>query len=257
VHALHQGFWLGLLEDEALQATITRYYTSHRRYTGPDHNTAGLLGWESALVDRHLAGCRTVLVGAAGGGREVVALARRGVAVDAFDCTPALVATAKQVLAAEGITAPVYLAPPDGMPSGLGTYDGVILGWGAYSHIAGRPARVRLLRDLASHLRKGGPLLVSLQTRPADPSAQRMFRWICAAARTIRAIRRSHAPVELGDNIHGCFAHRFTRTEIETEVAAAGLRLVHFEEREFGAVVARLDVLDMKASDRQVDRVLP
>lgn len=239
VQALHQGLWLGLLEGEALQATITRYYTSHRLYTAPGHNTAGLFGWESALVERHLTGCRTVLIGAAGGGREMVALARRGITVEAFDCTPALVATAKQVLAAEGITAPVSLAPPGGLPGGLGKYDSVILGWGAYSHIAGRLARVRLLRGLASHLRAGGPLLLSFQTRPADPSDQRVFRWIHAAARTVRAVRRSQAPVELGDYLHRCFAHRFTRAEIEAEVGAAGLRLEHFEEWEFGAVVAR------------------
>jgi SAM-dependent methyltransferase len=239
VHALHQGLWLGLLDGDDLQAATARFYTSSRRYTGPYHNKAGLLGWEAALVERHFGGCRTVLVGAAGGGREVVALARRGVVVDAFDCSPTLVAAAERVLAEEGLTARIQLGPPDALPDGLGTYDGVILGWGAYSHVAGRPARVRLLRALASHLRSAGPLLFSFQTRPADPSAQRVFRWIHATARAVRVARRSQAPLELGDTLPDYFAHRFTRAEIEAEAAAAGLAVEHLGELEYGAALAR------------------
>lgn len=237
--ALHQGLWLGLLEGADLHAATARFYALSNRYTGPYHNRAGLLGWEAALVERYFGGCRTVLVGAAGGGREVVALARRGLAVDAFDCSPTLVAAAERVLAEEGLTARVQLAPPDRLPDGLGTYDGVILGWGSYSHVVGRPARVRLLRGLTGHLRAGGPFLFSFQRRLADPSAQRLFRWIHATARAVRAARRSRAPLELGDTLPDYFAHRFTRAEIEAEAAAAGLSVEHVGELEYGAALAR------------------
>jgi hypothetical protein len=169
----------------------------------------------------------------------VVALARRGIAVDAFECSPTLVAAAEGFLREEGLTARVQLAPPDALPDGLGTYDGVILGWGGYSHVAGRPARVRLLQALASHLRPAGPLLFSFQTRPADPSDQRVFRWIYATARAVRAARRSRAPLELGDTLPNYFAHRFTRAEIEAEAALAGLAMEHVGELEYGAALAR------------------
>jgi SAM-dependent methyltransferase len=238
--ALHQGVWLGLLDGPALQAATARYYATPGRYTGAYHNEAGFLGWEGALIERHFGACRTVLVGAAGGGREVVALSRRGVAVDAFDCSPTLVAAAQRVLAAQGLSASIRLAPPDGVPDGLGTYDGVILGWGAYSHVVGRPARVELLRALAARLRPGGPLLFSFQTRPGAPAAQRSFQWIRATARAVRAIRRSDAPLELGDTLPAYFAHKFTQPEIEAEAAAAGLAVEHFRELEYGAALARV-----------------
>jgi hypothetical protein len=136
----------------------------------------------------------------------------------------------------------MQLVPPDALPDGLGIYDGVILGWGAYSHVAGRAARVRLLRALAGHLRPAGPLLFSFQTRPADPAAQRLFRWIQLTARVVRAARRSQAPLELGDTLPGYFAHRFTPPEIEEETAAAGLAVELFRELEYGAALTRAAV---------------
>lgn len=245
--ALHQGIWLGLLDGPGLQAATERYYATPGRYTGAYHNEAGFLGWEGALIERYFGACRTVLVGAAGGGREVLALARRGVAVDAFDCSPTLVATAQRVLAAQGLSATIRLAPPDVVPDGLGTYDGVILGWGAYSHVVGRAARVALLRALAAHLRPAGPLLFSFQTRPGDPAAQRSFEWIRATARAVRVARRSSATPELGDTLPGYFAHKFTRSEIEVEAAAAGLAIEHFRELEYGAALARVAAADQRA----------
>jgi len=141
---------------------------------------------------------------------------------------------------AQGLSANIRLAPPDVVPDGLGTYDGVILGWGAYSHVVGRPARVELLRALAAHLRPGGPLLFSFQTRPGHPAAQRSFQWIRATARAVRAIRRSGAPLELGDTLPAYFAHRFTQPEIEADAAAAGLAVDDFRELEYGAALARV-----------------
>jgi hypothetical protein len=237
--AVHQGLWLGLLDGAALQAATARFYSASDRYKGSYHNRAGLLSWEAALVDRHFRDCRTVLVGAAGGGREVVALARRGITVDAFDCSPFLIAAAERVLADEGLPARVQLAPPDWLPDSLGTYDGVLLGWGSYSHVVGRLARVRLLRGLAGHLRAGGPFLFSFQTRPGDPSAQRVYRWIYATARAVRTARRSRASLELGDTLPHYFAHRFTRAEVEAEAALAGLAVEHVGELEYGAVLVR------------------
>jgi hypothetical protein len=239
VQALHQGFWLGLLDGPGLEAATARFYARNHRYGERPHNVAGFLGWEGALIDRYFDACRTILVGAAGGGREVVALARRGVTVDGFDCSPALVATAERVLAEQGLRARMQLAPPGAVPDGLGTYDGVILGWGAYSHVAGRPARVRLLRALVGHLRPAGPFLLSYQTRPVDPAAQRAYRWILATARVLRVARRDPTPLELGDTLPSYFAHRFTQPEIEAEVAAAGLTVEHLQEVEYGAAIAR------------------
>jgi SAM-dependent methyltransferase len=244
VQALHQGLWLGLLDGPALQAATARFYASEGRYTSTYHNNAGFLGWEAALIDRHFGNCRTILVGAAGGGREVVALLRRGVTVDAFDCAPTLVASTERVLMEQGLKARIQLAPADVVPDGLGTYDGVILGCGAYSHVVGQPTRVRLLRALTRHLRPAGPLLFSFQTRPADPAAQRLHRWIHATARAVRAVRRSRASLELGDTLPGYFSHRFVRPEIEAEAAAAGLSIEHYGELEYGVALARAAPLD-------------
>jgi SAM-dependent methyltransferase len=240
LQAVHQGLWLGLLEGADLHAATARFYRlDARRYGGLEHDTGGLLGWEADLLLPHLRGCRSVLVGAAGGGRELLALAGLGFAVEGFDCAPALVEAAERLLRSAGVVAPVRLAAPDRLPEGLGTYDAVILGFGGYTHVATRAARIALLQGLARHLRPGGPLVVTFQVRPREPRGQRVYRWTWGTARLVRALRRSRIPVELGDVLPGYFAHRFSRAEIEAELAAAGLALVHYADREYGAAVAR------------------
>ena len=62
-----------------------------------EHNVSGLLPWEEPVLERYFAECQSVLVAAAGAGREVVSLSEQVTRVDAFDCVEALIVKGKRL----------------------------------------------------------------------------------------------------------------------------------------------------------------
>ena len=234
---VHQGVWLGLLDRAELNDVTRRAYGESSPYLATTYNQSGLRAWEAALIDHYFGQCRSVLVGAAGSGREVIVLCQRGMVVEAFDCSEPLVEQGRRLLAAHGLKAPLLLARPDEVPDALGTYDGIIMGWGGYGHIVGRRARVALLGALRPHIRTNGPLLISFGSREQAPRI-RLYRGVLAIARTIRWMRRSHDPVELGDVLPHGFAHRFTKDEVEGELREGGFRPTFFADVDYGVAIA-------------------
>src|SRR5687767_10509407 len=227
---VHIGIWLGILRREQLLAISERKYSQDQRYWTEDYNKAGLWSWESEVVDRHFAGRRRLLLAAAGGGREVIALRRRGIEVDAFESDPGLVHFANDLLEKEGMAPDVKLAPWDECPESDGTGEGIIVGWGAYMHIRGREKRVALLRELRRRVAPGSPILLSFSTREDRAP---FFRGIATIGNVLaRVLRRKR--IEVGDTLVPHFAHYFTRTELEAELAEAGFELVSFERVPYG-----------------------
>lgn len=234
LQALHQGWWLGWLDNRDLDDLARRQYSRWPRYCDDAYTASGLQDWEAEAVRAHFPAGGALLVGAAGGGREVVALARSGYRIDAFDCVAPLVAYGREALRRLGVSARLELAAPGRVPDGLGRYAGVIVGWGGYMHIPGGNARIAFLRQLRQHVDTGAPLLVSFFTRPG-PS--RRLDWTHRIARTLRALRRSADAVEYGDTLDRIFDHRFTRGEVEQELSAAGFALVSYAETPYGHAV--------------------
>lgn len=226
MQGIRAGLWLGLLDREALQdLTRLHYSQSDRRYHRPAFNLSGFKPWEAAAFATHFDGCRSVLVGGAGGGREAVAVSRRCSRVDAFECNPRLVDRCKALIESQGVGARIIRAAPDEVPDGLGTYDGAILGWGAYIHIVGRERRIRLLRQFHRHLEPGGPLLLSFFAR-GDSVSQRLTYRIAKVLRTIRGA----APAEPGESLTTRYEYRFTEEEIREELAEGGFEMVLYSE---------------------------
>lgn len=234
IRVAHEGVWLGIMDRDALDRATALYYRRRPGYRDPRYNESGLHGWEERVLDRHFGDCSSVLVGAAGGGREVVALCGRGLRVAAFERSPELVEFCRGLLESAGLAAEVVLSPPGEAPAGDEIFDGVIVGWGAYMHIPGRDARVRFLRQLRNRIRTGGPILLSFFARKKD---SRRDVWIQRIARTIRRLRLSREPVEVGDSVSGSFDHYFTREEVAAELAAAGFRLELYDPEPFGHAV--------------------
>ena len=241
VKAAHRGFFLGLLDPSELQALTDHHYTSTRSGDSSDvnyhesaYNLSGLRHWEQRVIEKHFGDCRSILLGSAGGGREVLALSLMGFSVDAFECNPQLVASCQSFLESQGVEAIVIQAEPVGVPASLGTYDGAILGWGAYIHIFGRRRRVELLREFRQHLGTGAPLFLSFWTRPESISIRLSYR----LAKFIRAIRRAE-PIESGDSISSTFDRSFTENDIREELAEAGFEMVFYSEESFGHAVGR------------------
>lgn len=162
-----------------------------------------------------------------------MALTRRGFNVTAFECSPLLVEEGRRRLERAAVQSALVLAAPDEVPT-LGTFDGVIVGWGAYSHIAGSAARVAFLRRLYEQIAGGGPILVSFRTGSRD---SHHLRTIAALGTAIRRLRRRGEPIEIGDELRGTFGHSATRDEIEQELEAAGFQPSFYSAELFGHAV--------------------
>lgn len=217
LQAVYDGVWLGVLGRADLHAIDERFYDRNAPYHGDAHNLGGLFPWEEAALEA-FGGCRRVLVIGAGGGREVLALARRGLEVEGYECNAALVAYAREFLPRQGCAAPVRHLPRDEVPAAGEPFDGVILGWSAYTLIPGRAHRISLLRRLRPLVRAGGPVLLSFGTRATDGPR---FRVSAVVANGIRAVLRRER-VEPGDALAPNFVHYFSAAEIAAELREAG-----------------------------------
>lgn len=213
--------------------TATHYADSAIRYRQDAYNASGLFAWEEAAVERYFGDVATLLVASAGGGRQVLALTGRGFNVSAFECSPLLVEEGRRRLERAGVQPAFVLAAPDEVPK-LGMFDGVIVGWGAYSHIAGSAARVAFLRRLREQIAGNGPILVSFRM---GSRASRHLRTIAALGTAIRRLRRRGEPVEIGDELRGTFGHSAIRDEIEKELDAAGFQPLFYSAEPFGHAV--------------------
>lgn len=148
IQAIFSGVWLGIMDREDLQRLDEAYYRKNGKYVDQDYNRKGLFEWEQAAIDRYFIGCRTLLLIAVGGGREALALHRQGFEVDAVECHPRLLESANDLMRQENIPVRVRQAPRDECPPSGKTYDGSVVGWGAYMLIFGRDRRIAFLRSM-------------------------------------------------------------------------------------------------------------
>jgi hypothetical protein len=137
---------------------------------------AGLFEWERrAITGGVFPTTGRIVIGGAGGGREVVALAEMGYRVAGFEPAEALVTCAKAAIDPDKGCQLVVGAYADlvrvarGEPSPLtqmlkSPIDGVILGWGSVSHVLGRADRLDLLQALKT-LAPHAPVLMSYVAR--------------------------------------------------------------------------------------------
>ena len=238
IEALHVGFWLGFLDRDQLNGMVFQHYEAAELYQTAAHNLYGFFPWESEVMQDHFNRCRSVVVAAAGGGREMIALAQTGVRVEGFECNPQLVEKCKEFLSEAGVSGRILAAAPDQVPSGLQKYDGAIVGCGALAHIVGRTKRINFLRDLKNHLHPRAPLMLSVGRRP---EGAQYYNWIYQIARAIRFLRGSADAIELGDDLLDCFTHRFVKSELRSDLQEAGFTvLVSVETAELYTVAQLL-----------------
>ena len=230
--AAYRGIWLGLLDDHDLRRITEDWYSKNPQYQAATYDRSGLTTWERDTVERFFGNVRRVLIGACGGGREAIALAERGFEVDAFDCNRDLVACSRQM---SGLSTRIFYADPDHVPDDLGTYDGFIMGWGAYSHILPRAARVRFLHAIKAHLHPSAPVLLSFMIRTTRGEIK--FRLTRAIANCLRTMRLA-PKVELGDSLSETLDHHFNRAELESELREAGFEPCLYSEEFYGHAVA-------------------
>ncbi len=234
IRAVHQGFWLGMMDRKYYNEVIGKVYIDWKSYHADDYNKSGLWPWEADMVERYFSNCKTILIGAAGGGREIISLTERGFQVDGFDCFPEFLDTSKAILSSQNVTSRMLYAEPDHVPEEFGVYDGGIMGWSGYSHISGTQNRVNFLREFHQHIQKGGPLLISFFTLPEDSY---QFDLIYLTAKAVRRVRFSREKVERGDILTEMFFHYASHEEVQHEMTQAGFDLTHYSVKMFGHAI--------------------
>lgn len=237
LEAVHAGVWLGLFRRTQLNAVTADYYRRQSCYLDAGYNASGLFDWDRSAIDGYFPATGLILVPGCGGGRELAALAAMGFATTGFDPDLRFVQAAQHADWSAVAHAPdVRHASPDQVPPGLGPHDACVLGWGAYTHVAGRDARIRLLTQLADVLPSGAPLLLSFWANPPSVKKMRIAHQVASVVARLSLNRR--VP-EYGDWLGLHFAHYFDEAAVREELRDAGFEMLVYIDDPYAHAVAR------------------
>jgi len=231
LEALYQAFWLGCLNPDDLNAITGQHFQQSRFYASIEHNQSGFFAWEKPLIERYFQPGTRLLVAAAGGGREVLALRKAGFQAEGFECSQPLVDAARKIFKEIGESNHVLYCPSDHVPEGTAIYHGLVVGWGGYTHIPTRARRIAFLQALRNRNLPRSHILLSFFTRGTDfwddmivHQTSRFFRFFVPGRKD---------PLQVGDRISFArYVHAFTRDELEEELRSAGLRVLEYHEVE-------------------------
>jgi hypothetical protein len=216
----------------------------------PDRVERGLYDWERPWFAELLPPAPArILIGGAGGGREVLPLLEQGYRVTAFEPAPraqrhcaervgerALVLRGSYVELTEAV-----LHGRDTPLSALASrrFAAFLFGWGSLTHVLSRAAREELV-EAAHRLSPQGPLLASFFSRGPEPP--RVSRAERAGAKLGRwLVRGTQPPERLSFVPHIGFCHAFPRDEIEALGARVGRRTRWGAERTYPHVAWLLE----------------
>jgi hypothetical protein len=217
-----------LPQRRRLNAVTAKHFDESRYYASAEHNLEGFFDWETPLLDRYFRRGSRILVAGAGAGREVLALRKAGFDAEGFECSLSLVRASEKFFDQLGEPKYVTHCPPDMVPPGPPTYDGLIVGWGAYTHIPTNLRRVAFLQALRLRALPHSPLVISFFLRNTYSYDTVVYR---TATLCRRFLRGGKEPLNPGDHLEWSrYVHRFTRDEVEGELRTAGFRVEHYRE---------------------------
>ena len=125
VDALFDGIWLGLLSRDDWSRFDELHYDEKREVVGDDGyrydqdewNLSGLHDWEAAAIERDFRPGSRVVVTAAGGGREVLALLERGFDAVGYEPHRGLVRAGTKLLERRGYPQRLFHVDRDAFPA--------------------------------------------------------------------------------------------------------------------------------------------
>lgn len=201
-----------------------RLYDRAEGYFGAAALAAGLDGWVQERLAARPSRGQALVVGA-GGGREVIPLARLGYRVAAAEQSAVLRQRALENCREAAVEADIRLGDICALPLEEQHYDLILAGALFYSVILGRERRIALLARLKQALAPGGQLLLEaiLDDRPGPSRRAHRARvalaWLCGGNRRLQPRDYLSGSDELLHTFGGA-------DEVIEEAAAAGLNAV-------------------------------
>jgi hypothetical protein len=223
---LYDGVIPPLLGYAGMQRLTDLSYADAGMYMGEAHNNLGFYSWEEQALSKYDVKGMRFLVLAAGGGREAVALLRRGASVDAWECNQSLREFGNGFFEMQGLPCHIRPMEPNRFPpmEPGKMYDFGLVGWSAYCHILKEADRVQLLKEMAKVV--DGPVLISFVSRRPMRKFVRVLRKIVSSL--------PGATGDISDNLQarpGTINVGFDKEDIYQEAAAAGFRVIEYKNR--------------------------
>jgi hypothetical protein len=196
---------------------------------------SGLFPWEEQVITTYFPSAPArLLIGGAGGGREVLALAQKGYEVIAFEPCAQL-ATAMACRLAERSNIKIYRACYEDLPWLFPTlsdqpattlevearFEAAVLGWASYSHLRTEAQRIRTLSLFARYVH--GPILVSFFP-PRGEALEKEER----TGRLEKLLKRFRRQSD-GFSVYFGFTHNVSAAELEGTANRSGLKIIHID----------------------------
>ncbi|WP_194778166.1 class I SAM-dependent methyltransferase [Pararhodonellum marinum] len=228
------GFFLGILDLKDLHEIDVKIYTKRKHYRSDKHNKAPLFNWEREAIQEYFSKGSRILIIAVGGGREAYNLFKLGYEVHPYEYNEELRQFGNDFFLREGMPLTIGDVKRDAFPNTTLTFDGIIIGWGAYTHIKGRDLRITHLKQAYELLNPEGFLMISFW-----PWSHRYLNLnrIHKIGNFFSRLSGNNK-VELGDALMPEFCHFYKQEEIELELQLSGLKVVKYSEEEYGHAVA-------------------
>jgi len=234
--AAYSGFWLGVMSEKSLDYSDELYYKRNKNYTEDKYNLSGLFDWEKPMIQKHFSNAKTILLIAAGGGREVLALSKMGFEVDGYECNPTLIEYGNALLQKNKIDNKIKYLERNSVPAEIKKYDGIIIGWGAYSHISGNRKRLSFLKALYPFMHNETPLMISFLWTSKRDRRDKIIKSISDFFRTSSRKEKT----EPGDKLEPDFIHYFNEAEIKNEMTQSKFNVIDYNNTEYGCLIAKL-----------------
>jgi hypothetical protein len=232
--AFMSGFWLGVMDEKSLDYSDELAYSRTKFYIDDKYNESGLFEWEKPIINKYFSNVKSILLVAAGGGREVLALTKMGYEVDSYECNPTLVESGNKLLQKNKMNNKIRYLPRNTVPDEIRKYDGIIIGWGAYSLIPGEKKRLSFLTKLYPFLNKETPLMISFLWTKKKSRKDKIIRFVSNFFR----IFSNKEKTELGDRLAPDFIHYFNEEEIKSELIKSGYRVLEYYTQSDGCLIA-------------------
>lgn len=232
--AVQSGFWLGIMSEKSLDLYDELHYDKSEKYTDDNYNLSGLYEWEKERIEKYFSKAKNILLLAAGGGREALPLIRMGFNLDSYECNRVLVEYGNVFLQRYTKEFKIKYLPKDSTPEEGKKYDGIIIGWGAYSHIRGSKKRIAFQEQLQQFLNKDAPLMISFLTKEERGRQEIITKKVCDFFR----ILRNRDKIETGDRLQASFVHYFTRQEIIKELTQSNYKVLDYYDIDYGCVIS-------------------